>query len=208
MSWRGWRMKWADAFRRRQSQQDLDDEIQAHIAIEVRRRIERGESPDSAQLAALREIGSIAALTEATRDVWSWGTLDRLMLDLRYAVRTLRKSPLFLTVAILSLALGIGANAAIFSIINAVLLQTLPVRNPDELVILTSFQRNRVGDFAYPDYERLRDRARSFTGVLAASVPAIANVGRGEETTKVQVQMVSGKLLFCAWSGCGPRPSH
>jgi predicted permease len=188
-------MKWADAFRRRQSQQDLNDEIEVHIAIEVQRRIERGESPDAARTAALREIGSMAAVAEAIRDVWFWGTFDRLMQDLRYALRTLRKTPVFTTVGILSLALGIGANAAIFSIINAVLLQTLPVRNPDELVILTSFQRNRVGNFAYPDYERLRDRARSFTGVLGASFPAIANIGTGDETSRAQVQMISGNYF-------------
>src|SRR5262245_13605571 len=127
MNWQRLRWKyWLDAFRRRRLDRELNDEINAHVAFEVRRRIDLGESPDEARRGALREIRSVAFVKEGTRDVWAWGALERLAKDVGYAFRTLRKSPAFSAIAILSLALGIGANTAIFCMINAVLLKQLP----------------------------------------------------------------------------------
>ena len=192
-----------DAFRRRQLNQNLDEEINAHVALEVRRRVELGELPEEARTAALREMRGIAFVKEATRDAWAWGTYERLAQDLRYAMRTLRKSPVFTGIAILSLALGIGANTAIFTMINAVLLQTLPVDNPEHLVLLTSYQRDGlVGNFAYPDYQQLREGSRVFSGVLAASRPTPANAGVKNELERVLVQNVSGNYF----SVLGVRP--
>src|SRR2546425_10557032 len=93
VNWQRWRwMYWMDIFRRRQVERDLDEEINAHIAIEIQRRIESGESPEAARTAALREVRSVALVKEATRDVWAWGSFERFAQDLRYAARTLRKS--------------------------------------------------------------------------------------------------------------------
>src|SRR5438876_899115 len=100
----------------------------------MQRRINHGESPAQARPAALREMRSVALVTEATRDTWSWASLDRLGQDVRFAFRMLRRTPAFTAVAILSLALSISANTAVFTLINAVLLQVLPVANPHELV--------------------------------------------------------------------------
>src|SRR5262245_16751171 len=204
MNWQRWRWKyWMDPFRRRQLNQNLDEEINAHVSLEVQRRVELGESPDEARTAALREMRGIAFVKEATRDAWAWGTYERLAQDLRYAVRTLRKSPVFTGIAILSLALGIGANTAIFTMINAVLLQTLPVDNPEQLVLLTSYQRDGlVGNFAYPDYQQLREGSRVFSGLLAASRPTPANAGVKNELERVLVQNVSGNYF----SVLGVRP--
>jgi predicted permease len=189
-------MFWMDIFRRRQVDRDLDEELKAHIAIEIQRRIEQGEAPEAARTAALREVRSVAFVKEATRDVWAWASVERVVQDLRYAVRMLQKSPVFTGVAILSLALGIGANTAIFSLVNAVLMRTLPVSNPEQLVLLTSFQRNgRVGDFAYPDYERLRDRTQVLSGLLAATSVTRLGVGVGDKTERAQVQSVSGNYF-------------
>src|SRR2546426_11269335 len=105
-----------------------------------------------------------------------------MMNDLRYAIRMLRKNPGFTAVAVLSLALGIGANTAIFSMLDAVLLRMLPVRDPERLVVVgfTSPESPNVPGtaFSYPMYQDLRDRGQVFSGMLAyASVPVSANSG-------------------------------
>ena len=164
-----------------------------------RRALERDMSEELESLADLaqseesrRELGNLTRAAEEARAVWSWTWLEQLCGDARYALRTMRQSPGFTATAVLSLALGIGANTAIFSLIDAILLKSLPVSHPESLVVLASFSREgRVGDFGYPDYLVMRDGNHAFSGLLAASSLESIDVGLGAETEVAQRKIVS-----------------
>src|SRR5579871_1267402 len=116
---------------------DLESDIRNHIEIETQDNIARGMSPEEARYAAKRKFGNVTRVMEDTREVWVVRWLDHLVQDLRFALRGIRKSPLFATVVVLTLALGIGANTAIFTIIDAVMLRSIPVSDPQHLVVFS-----------------------------------------------------------------------
>ena len=121
---------------RRDKDAELDAEIRSHIDQAIRDRVERGESPDDARSNVMREFGNAALVKEVTRSMWGWSFLERLGQELRFALRSHRKSPGFSVVAILTLALGIGATTAIFSVVYAVVLRPLPFGDPERLVAI------------------------------------------------------------------------
>ena len=109
-------------------------------------------APEAARYAALRKFGNVARIKEQTHEVWCITWLEQLLQDIRYGVRILRKTPVITAIALLSLALGIGANTAIFSLIDAVMLRMLPVQNPERLALI-KFRFARVNSFAAKRHE-------------------------------------------------------
>lgn len=162
---------------------DLRDEIECLAAI-------------AEAEGARANLGNLTRAAEEARATWTWTWLDHLGADLRHALRAMRRNPGFTTTAIISLALGIGANIAIFSFINALLLKPLPVRDPDSLVMLTSFAGSeKIGDFGYPDYVALREATNGFTDMAAASNLAPTYLTTGRDTKLVQRRIVSANYF-------------
>src|ERR1700678_2783743 len=139
--------------RRRRMLKDLEQDIRDHIAIETQENIERGMSPDEARSSALRKFGNVVRVREETWEVWSFTWLEQFFTDVCFAVRALRKNPGFTIVAILTLALGIGANTAIFSVVQGVVLAPLPYPEPERLVLVQESRPNLPHlDISYPDF--------------------------------------------------------
>src|SRR5690349_8780459 len=131
------RLKWRAVRKRRQLESDLEDELAFHLAM---REEQKGQD-------ARRAFGNVALVKEDLRDQWTFRGIETFWKDLRYAARMLRRSPGFTLVAIASLAIGIGANTAIFSVVDTILLKSLPVRNPEELRLVLSRGRPPVPSF-------------------------------------------------------------
>ena len=107
-------------------ERELEEEINSHLAMEIQQRMERGESPEEARLRANRDFGNIPLVEEATKDAWAFSYLHEILRDVSYGLRTFARNPGFTLIAIVTLALGIGATTAIFTVTNAVLLRPLP----------------------------------------------------------------------------------
>jgi predicted permease len=170
-------------FRRRQADQELDDELRDHVERKTDAYVAKGMSPQEARRQAFLEMGGIERRKEECRDTRQVNWLQDLLQDLRFGLRMLRKSPGFAAVAILTLALGIGANTAIFTLVNAVMLQSLPVRNPSELYRLgndnfkccvMSGLEGRYTLFSKALYDQLRDNTPEFSELTAFQARADA----------------------------------
>jgi predicted permease len=162
-------MSWSRFFRRKQWDEERARELDAYLEIETRENIARGLPPEQARHAACRKLGNSTLIREEIYRMNTVSFLESLWQDVRYGLRTLAKSPVFTLVIISSLALGIGANTAIFSLINAALLKILPVRSPEQLIEFKSFSPviGLNDAFAYPAFKRFHDYNRVLAGVVA-----------------------------------------
>src|SRR5215204_4563349 len=122
-------------FLKRKLEDEMADEIQSHLEMQIEDHLRQGMSPEEARYLALRKFGGVDQVKEAYRERRSLAGVETFFRDLRYGLRMLRRTPGMTVVAILSLALGIGANTALFSVVDAVLLKTLPVNEPEQLVL-------------------------------------------------------------------------
>jgi macrolide transport system ATP-binding/permease protein len=211
-------------WQRKQRDSDLDDEIAYDLAADAEERIRSGIPREEAEQASRRDFGNVLLLKEGIREMWGWTSLQRLGQDLRYGWRTLLRNPSFTTMAVLSLALGIGANTAIFSVMDAIMIRALPVRNPGELVNLnwrsrredppvvqshtgTSYDEPGGGksspDFPWPAYELLRNRNDVFSTLFAYTNGGTLNLIVNGQAGLGNVEFVSGNFF----SGLGISPA-
>ena len=167
---------------RRRLERDLADEIAAHLGERADELVAEGLSRDEALVRARREFGNVTAIEERGRDVWRWATIENLLADVRYGARQLRGSPAFALATILTLALGIGVNSAVFSVVDAVLLQPLPFPQPDRLVSVAP--RDTRGSphpaaLCYPTFFDFRRDNRIFESIASFRDDQITLTRRG-----------------------------
>jgi len=179
--------------RRRRLDRDLDDELAFHLAMREADYQTRGADAADARVLARRRFGSVAYLKEQCRDMWTFHPLETLAQDVRYALRTLRKSPGFTLVAVLALAVGIGGNTAIFSLIDAIRSRALPYKDPGALVALWGnvmrARLERRGN-SYPDFQDWRAQARSFEDMAAFDGQTVTLTGI-DEPERILVEFAS-----------------
>jgi predicted permease len=186
-------------FRRNQLDRDLDEELRAYAELVSAEKIRAGLSPEEAYRDTRREMGGDEQIRQRVRDIRAGALLDRLAQDIRYGMRTLSRSPGFCFVAVITLALGIGANTAMFSLLDQIVLRLLPVKEPERLVMVTQ-RGNFYGDsygpntISWPMFEDLRDNNRVFNGMLCRfSTPV--TLGHGDRAAQVTAELVSASYF-------------
>ena len=175
--------------------EDLDKELRFHLDERIDALVASGVAPEEARRRVRLEFGGVLQTKEAVRDQFAWAVLGGFVQDFRLAVRTLLATPVVTFVAVLSLALGIGANTAMFSLVNSLLLRTLPVREPDHLVIVRSHEPQGYPEWSYPVWDEVRRRPALFESSAAWSPTARANFTVNGHTEKADGVLASGSFF-------------
>lgn len=197
-------MRWPPFFRRLREDEELSREIQAHIEIETAENVSRGMSPDEARFAAQRKFGSMRRIREEVYEMNTIGFLEKFCGDLRFGARLLRKNPGFALVAILSLAVGIGANTAIFQLANAIRYRTIPVKDPSQLAIVKVANNfdDASGSFSgrhplltYALWREIEAHQQGFSNIFAWSANDNVNLAKGGQKHFAEGLWVSGDFF-------------
>src|SRR3954464_15077945 len=180
------------AFRRKEFDRDIDEELAFHLELDAAEQRRRGLAEHAAYQAAHRAVGNLSSLKEELRSMSILRIVDIARQDTRYAIRTLSRSPIFTLVTILTLALGIGATTAIFSLLYSVLFAKLPMRQARDLVQVQLVGQRTVDQFRFGDYRQLR-RSGAVPGVaeIAAFSQSVSHVQTGQLDDYVGVDLVS-----------------
>jgi predicted permease len=193
------RALWNYVFRKSQLDEDLDEELSVYAELVAAEKVRSGASPDEAWSDTRREMGGVEQVRQSVRDIRVGVWLEKLAQDMRYGLRTLKKNPAFSLVAIATLALGIGANTAMFSLLDQIVLRLLPVKQPERLVKVTIAGNNHGNTYgadriSWPMFEDLRDRNQVFTSMFCR-FPTTVTVGYGDRAVQVMAELVSGSYF-------------
>src|SRR5436190_2186838 len=185
MNWHTLKWMLGRLFRPTQTDRDLDEEIRAHLAIDMRQRMDAGDAAETARLNAAKDFGNVPLVKEVTREMWTLTSLERLWQDSRYAVRGLRRSLGFTLLALAALALGIGSTTAMFTVLYTVIIRPLPYPEPDRLVTLwEQSPSTRPNVVSILNFRAWRERVRSFDS-MAAYNQGPKNLLGGEESAQI-----------------------
>ena len=206
-------MSWLHALRERarnlfdadQRDRETDEEIQHHLELEIQRHVERGHAPDDARGIALARFGRPEWVRQATRDARGAQPMENAVQDVGWAVRSLRKNAGFTTLALLTLALGIGATTAAFSVLDRVLLRPLPFGDPGELVLIQELDdQRRERPPSYPNFDDWRAQTRAFEGVVSLMYPSSVTATAATAAEPVRVPMAGVSRGFFRTLGIQP----
>ncbi|HEU0139796.1 MAG TPA: ABC transporter permease [Bryobacteraceae bacterium] len=180
---------------RRRLDRDLEEELRLHTVMRAQKFTAEGMPPKAAQAAAERQFGNRTRVRETCRELWTFSTIEALWQDVRYGLRTLAKAPVFSAVAIISLALGIGANTALFSLMDVMLMRELPVKNPQQLVeFIRASPSAMMTNLPYPVFSYFQRDQEVLEDVFTISPSqAVVNAGAGAE--RAQAHLVSGSFF-------------
>ena len=196
MSWRRRFARVRALFREPEPINDLEDEIRAHLAMEEQENLESGLAPEDAHQRAMQRFGNVTLTRERSRDMWRWNRFDTLWQDIRYAARQLRTNRGFTAVAVFTLALGIGANTAIFSVIHSVLLRPLPFNQPERVVKLLETETS-PGTYPLtgPDYLEWQAQNRTFEGTSLYSWPTDVSASGTSQPESAEVRQTQANFF-------------
>jgi predicted permease len=182
--------------RRRKLQREMEEEMRFHLEMQREQNLETGMATEEAHFAARRQFGNQTWFKEASREMWSLTSIERLFQDLRYGARMLKKNPGFTVIAVATLALGIGANTAIFSIVNAVLLRPFPYQEPERLMALQENISGSVGNtVSFPNFVDWRAQNTLWNSVAAVRANESFNLTGAGEPERLQGRIVSAEFL-------------